>query len=315
MLFGFGRFSMGATSEERILITGAGGMLGASVRDAALSVYGRDVVASDIDLNEPWLSYFDVRDITEGERVFKEVQPTIVFHLAALTDLEYCERNNNDAWLTNALGTENVTLLAAKYNALLVYVSTAGIFGGEKEFYADYDTPNPLSYYGKSKYHGELFVEKNSFRYFVFRAGWMMGGGPRKDKKFINKLYKQIKAGNKELFVVDDKLGTPTYTKDFAENMVRVIASGYHGVYNQVCEGSGSRFDVAAELLNVLGLQDDIVLTKVGSDYFKTDYFAPRPASEKLLNHKLTARNMNYMRHWKEALKEYGQVFVDDYHA
>ena len=299
--------------QDRILITGCGGMLGKALYEKATQKYGqKNVLATDIDLNESWLSHLDVRHIKECEQVCESWKPTIIFHLAALTDLEYCEKNIENAWATNALGTENIALLARKHNALMIYISTAGIFGGEKDEYSDFDTPNPLSYYAKSKYHGEQFVERYLSSYYIFRAGWMMGGGITKDKKFINKIYKQIKAGTKELFVVDDKLGTPTYTHDFAASILKVIDSGYYGLYNQVCEGSCSRYDVALLLVKLLGLEDSVKVTQVSSDYFKEEYFAPRPASEKLINVKLSMRGINYMRDWKVCLTEYAQEFKKD---
>lgn len=302
--------------KECVLITGCGGMLGKAVYEKATKKYGVDNVhATDIDINEKWLSMLDVRDIKAYEKAFIDLKPSIVIHLAALTDLEYCEKNLNEAWTTNALGPENATILCRKYNCLLVYISTAGIFGGEKDEYADFDTPNPLSYYAKSKYHGEQFIEKHLYKYFIFRAGWMMGGGLSKDKKFINKIYKQIKSGSKELFVVDDKLGTPTYTMDFASSLLKVIDSGYYGLYNQVCEGSCSRLDVAEEFVKLLDLKDKIKVTRVSSDYFKEEYFAPRPASEKLFNLKLTTRGINYMRDWRICLAEYSEEFKKDFYG
>ena len=305
---------MHTTANERVLITGGGGMLGASVY-AACKLRFQHVLATDIDLNEPWLEPLDVRDIAQCQRVFEEFRPTLVLHLAALTDLEYCERNAEHAWLTNALGAENVAMLARRADATLVYISTAGIFGGEQEEFNDFDRPNPLSIYAKSKYHGEQFVERHVPKYFVFRAGWMMGGGLAKDKKFINKIYKQLKAGQTELFVVDDKLGTHTYTKDFAESILKVVESGYYGLYNQVCGGSCSRLDVAREFLHLLGLPEHVRLTPVTSYYFKHEYFAQRPYSEKLVNMKLNARGINFMRDWKVCLAEYSQTFREDYHG
>jgi dTDP-4-dehydrorhamnose reductase len=302
--------------QEHVLITGCGGMLGKAMYAKTVEKYGESFVrATDIDLNEPWLSKLDVRDIREYEEAVREWKPSIIIHLAALTDLEYCEKNSNDAWATNALGAENAAILAHKYNVLLVYISTAGIFDGGKDEYTDFDTPNPLGYYAKSKCHGEKFVEQHLSKYYIFRAGWMMGGGLKKDKKFINKIYKQIKSGSKELFVVDDKLGTPTYTVDFASAIMKVIDSDYYGLYNQVCEGSCSRFDVAEEFIKQLELTDKIKVTKVSSDYWKEEYFAPRPASEKLINVKLTMRGINYMRDWRVCLAEYAQEFKKDFYG
>jgi dTDP-4-dehydrorhamnose reductase len=119
----------------------------------------------------------------------------------------------------------------------VVYISTAGIFDGKQEYYNDSDQPNPLSIYGKSKYYGELYTLRNVRKRYIFRAGLMLGGCIKKDKKFINKIFKQIKEGMKELYVVDDKLGTPTYTKSFAEGVFQIVQTEQYGLYNQVCNG------------------------------------------------------------------------------
>ena len=111
---------------------------------------------------------------------------------------------------------------------------------------------------------------------------------------------------------MDDKLGTPTYTHSFANGIFEITKTGLFGLYNQVCNGDCSRYDVAVEFVKLLGLEDKIKVTKVDSDYFKTEYFAPRPYSEKLVNMKLNARNINYMPDWKEALKEYTEVFKQE---
>jgi len=291
------------TKNSKILITGCGGMLG----EAVYSVFSDVCVvkATDIDVNEKWLSYLDVRDCQALEKEILEFQPTAIFHLAALTDLEYCENNSQESYKTNAMGTENIVSLCKKNNLLAVYISTAGIYDGNQDVYDDYDQPNPLSYYGKSKYAGEIAFKQDLDNYFVFRAGWMMGGGPKKDKKFVKKIIDQINSGKKELFVVRDKVGTPTYTHDFAKNMLDVINSNYFGLYNMVCGGEGSRFDVAEEMLNILGLEKKIKLTEVDSDFYKKEYFAPRPYSEKLINLKLDLRKLNKMRDWRVCLKEY----------
>jgi dTDP-4-dehydrorhamnose reductase len=300
--------------KDRVLVLGAGGMLGGAVFKEVSERYS-DVIATDIDLNEPWLSRLDVRDILALEEAFRSFEPTIVFNLAALTDLEYCERNSDDSWATNALGAENVALLAESYGATLVHIGTAGMFGDGQEEFNDFDIPAPASKYAKSKYYGELTVERHVSRYFIFRAGWMMGGGVRKDKKFINKIYKQIKSGAKELYVVADKVGTPTYTVDFAHGMLKVLDSGYYGLYNQVCGGGGSRLDVAREFVRLLGLEESVKVTEVSSSHFKDEYFAPRPKSEKLVNLKLNLRGMNYMRDWKAALADYAVEFANDYNG
>ncbi|MBU0768055.1 MAG: NAD(P)-dependent oxidoreductase [Proteobacteria bacterium] len=296
--------------KTTVLITGCGGMLGEAVYDKFAKEY--TVLATDIDLNEPWLKYLDVRDLNGIQKIAREFKPDLIINLAALTDLEFCETHPDVAWATNASGQENICAVARDLDCAVVYISTAGIFDGEKEFYDDFDVPNPISVYAKSKYHGEVITPKLIERHFIFRAGWMMGGGPKKDKKFINKIFKQIKSGKKELFVIEDKLGTPTYTLDFAGQMLKVVESGLCGLYNMVCTGEASRYDVAQEFLRYLHLEDKIKLTIVSSEYFNKEYFAPRPASEKLIDAKLIKNGLMIMRDWKECLAEYSKVFLQE---
>jgi len=298
---------MQVDGTTRIYVAGCGGMLGDAVRAHFAAI--AQVRASDVAVNEPWLEYGDVRDYAAMERHVAETRPHVIINLAAMTDLEECEREVDRAWATNALGAENLGLLAVKHDAVYVYISTAGVFGGEKDVYTDFDTPTPLSHYAKSKYYGECYVRQSVPKHFVVRAGWMMGGGPRKDKKFINKIYQQLAAGRRTLHVVDDKLGTPTYTVDFARGLHRLLESELYGLYHQVCTGGGSRYDVAVELVRLLGMDDRVTIEKVPSDYFTREYFAVRPASEQLVNAKLNARNLNVMRDWRLCLAEYVRAF------
>ena len=297
-------------STTKVYIAGCGGMLGEAVYNTFSEV--SQVKATDIDVNEEWIEYADVRDMDSIRRSIVEYSPDILINLAAITDMEECETNQKDAWLTNSLGAENLAIIANQLDIPLVYISTAGIFGGEKEDYNDFDQPNPLSIYAKSKYAGEIFVREHVRKYYVVRAGWMMGGGPNKDKKFINKIYMQIKNGGKILRVVDDKLGTPTYTYDFAKGLIRIIQSDMYGIYNQVCGGASSRYEVAQEFVNLIGLSDIVKVVRVKSDYFRKEYFAPRPSSEMLENMKLDARNMNVMRDWRISLNEYAFQFSEN---
>lgn len=282
-------------------------MLGEAFYNLFKSKY--ELKCSDIDVNENWLSYLDFRDFNNYEKDVEEFMPDYLFHLGAHTDLEYCELNPDETYLTNTLSVENAVYIANKLNIPLLYISTAGIFDGNKEFYDDWDIPNPLGVYARSKLMAEKFVIENAERYLVCRAGWMMGGGPQKDKKFINKIMKQIAIGKKELFVVNDKDGTPTYTHDFAKNVDLLLEKEYWGLYNMVCGGLTSRFEVAHEMLKILGLQDEILLTSVNSDFFKDVYFAARPESERLINKKLDLRGLNIMRNWKITLKEYLETY------
>lgn len=294
--------------KKKIYIAGCGGMLG----EAFYTQFKDDYMlkCTDKDVNESWLSFLDFRDLDAYRKDVIDFSPDYLFHLGAYTDLEYCERNENDTYLTNTIAVENAVYISNELDIPLLYISTAGIFDGKKELYDDWDQPNPLGVYARSKYMGEKFVIENSRRFLVCRAGWMMGAGPKKDKKFIQKLMAQLKDGKKELYIVNDKDGTPTYTQDFAKNVKALLEKEYWGLYNMVCGGQTSRLEVAQELLKLLDKEHEIKINIVTSDYFKDIYFAERPPSERLINRKLDIRNINLMRDWKIALREY----LDNYY-
>lgn len=288
---------------KKIYIAGSGGMLG----DAFYNTFKDSHIlkCTDIDLNAAWLSHCDIRDFESYRKDVQSFKPDYLFHLGALTDLEYCEQHVDESYVTNTLAVEHAVHIANELDIPMLYISTAGIFDGEQETYDDWDTPNPLGHYARSKYLGEVYVEKHAKKYFVCRAGWMMGGGPEKDKKFINKLMKQIQSGSKILNIVNDKFGTPTYTYDFAKTVKGLIETTFHGIYNTVCQGLTDRVEVATELVNILGLEKSVSIKEVDSSYFKSTYFAPRPNSERLINKKLALRNLDKMGDWKLALKTY----------
>lgn len=298
-------------TNQKIFIAGCGGMLGEAFYKQFKSEY--ELKCTDIDLNEEWLSYLDFRDYDAYRKEILNFKPDYLFHLGAFTDLEYCEKNIDETYRTNTLSVENACYIANELDIPLLYISTAGIFDGNKNFYDDWDIPNPLGHYARSKYAGELFVRENVRKHLICRAGWMMGSGPKKDKKFIQKLMKQIKEGKKELFIVNDKDGTPTYTHDFARNVKLLIQEKYWGLYNMVCGGQTSRKEVAEELLRLLSKDKEIKITEVTSDFFKKEYFAQRPPCERLVNKKLDLRGLNIMRDWKVALKEYLADYYKDY--
>ena len=292
--------------SDRVVVTGCGGMLGEAVYDVFKDVCNARF--SDIDLNVPWLERLDVRVSKDVAAYLTEVKPNYIVHLAALTDMEYCELHPEDAYATNTGGVQNIVEYARNHNIPLVYISTAGIFDGEKDEYTESDTPNPLSVYGKSKYGGEL-VAKTLPKSIVIRAGWMMGGGPKKDKKFINKIIKQLRAGSKELAVVNDKFGTPCHTYDLAQSIKYLLDHDAYGLYHGACDGGGSRVDVARYLLESLELADQVKVKEVDSNFFSENYFAPRPHSEKLINIELKKIATHLTRDWKICLSEYIERF------
>lgn len=291
----------------RVLITGSAGMLGSAVYPAFVNA-GHDVHATDLAPRPAGglpMTALDVRDAVAVSDAVVRLQPDLVLHLAAETDLEICEGAPDDAYRTNTIGTQNVALAARVIGARLVYISTAGVFDGTKidGAYTEFDKPNPINVYGASKYYGERLVEQIADRWFIVRAGWMIGGGDR-DHKFVAKILDQLRAGKSTLRAVTDRLGTPTYTRDFAANLLALIPTDAFGLYHMACRGDGSRFEVAVELLRLLG-RTDVSVIGVGSDAFLDTYPAPRPRSEMMRNLMLDLRGLNQMRPWEVALADY----------
>ena len=128
--------------------------------EAFYSVFEKDyeLKCTDIDVNEKWLSSLDFRDYDSYKKDVQKFQPDYLIHLGAHTDLEYCETSHNDAYITNTLAVENAVYIANELDIPIVYISTAGIFDGKKDTYDDWDQPNPLGHYARSKYAGKIFV-------------------------------------------------------------------------------------------------------------------------------------------------------------
>jgi dTDP-4-dehydrorhamnose reductase len=257
----------------------------------------------------PNVEHVDVRDKDAVFRIVRETSPDVVYHLAAETDLEYCETNTDNAYRTNVVGTQNVVLAAREANAVIVYVSTAGVFDGTKKTpYTEFDQPNPINVYGSSKYQGELIVRSLTPCHFIVRAGWMIGGGPRTDHKFVSKIIDQIRDGRKEIACVTDKSGTPTYAPFFSDILYQLVSTGDFGLYHLVCKGITTRLGVAKEIVGILGL-DNISLKPVDSTYFAKEFPTPRPPSEALVNYMLKLKGMDSIRTWQEGLKEYLKAY------
>ncbi|MDB9705242.1 sugar nucleotide-binding protein [Gammaproteobacteria bacterium] len=288
---------------KKIFMSGCGGMLGEAFYEVFKTSY--QLKCTDIDLNEEWLSYLDFRNLDAYFSSVQKFMPDYLFHIGAHTDLEYCETNINDAYLTNTTSVENAVFVANSLDIPLLYISTAGIFDGKQDIYDDWALPNPICHYARSKYAGEQFVLQHAKFPIVLRAGWMMGGGPKKDKKFVSKILNQIKLGKKTLHIVNDKLGTPTYTYDFANNAKIIIENKLWGLYNLVCQGVTGRLEVAKRILSVCDLETKIEIIEVNSEHFTEDYFVARPNSERLINKKLQLRGLDQMRDWKICLDEY----------
>ncbi len=278
----------------KLLVTGAGGMLGLDLC-RQLAEDGHTVLAAT-------RARLDVRDWEQVQRVFAEFQPERVYHLAGLTDVDRCEREPEAALHTNALGTQHVALACQAAGAPLVYVSTIAVFDGHKaEAYTEFDAPNPQSWYARSKYQGEAAVREHAPQHFIVRAGWMFGGGSE-DKKFVARIL-HLAQTQRSLPVVDDKFGSPTYTRDLARALSQLSETGLYGLYHLVNTGApASRFEIAQHILREAGITG-CELIPVSSAEFPLP--APRPRMEAGRNLRAELLGWDWMRPWPSALAEY----------
>jgi dTDP-4-dehydrorhamnose reductase len=292
---------------QRVLITGCGGMLGNAIYPH-FKARCEAVLACDIEIRPDergWLTYLDARDDAAMASAFKDFRPDLVLHLAAWTNIEQCEEKPADARETNTGATAIAARLAKVHDATLVYVSTGGVFDGQKDgYYTEDDVPRPLMIYGATKLDGEREVRNSGCRSFVVRPGWMVGGGPANDHKFVSYILRQLEEGQREIHAVNDRYGTPTYTHDFAKNLFVLLRSESFGTYHMTCKGPGTRFDVAKEIVHICG-RSDVIVNPVDSSWFEKRFWAPRPVNEMLRNKALERLRINLMRDWRVALRDY----------
>lgn len=208
----------------------------------------------------------------------KDIKPEIVLHLAAQTDVDLCEREPAKAAIANVLATKEIAIATAAIGGWLGYVSTGNVFGAEgKSIYNEIDLPNPVNYYGRSKLWGEHVITQHiPGNNLVVRAGWMIGGGPNKDHKFVGKIITQIRNKATELKAVDDRFGTITVAKDLANFLVSSAETRSTGLFHFASIGTVTRFEIAYEIAKQLRYAGAV--TGVKSSLFPLS--APRPQSE-----------------------------------
>ena len=291
----------------RILVTGIEGMVGSEMWSELVS-RGHEVIPTDLKPTSPDTLKLDVRDRPTVEKMLKEMSPNLVIHLAAETDVDRCEQEPEYAYSTNSVGTENVASQCQIYGVRLVYVSTAGVFDGEKPTpYIEGDMPNPVNVYGRSKLSGEYAVRHYVSAHQIVRAGWMFGGYSR-DKKFVGKILRLLER-QRTISVVTDKFGSPTFSEDLSRGIATLIDKEHFGVFHMTNCGVCSRYDVALKLVDILG-RKDVTLLPITSDKFPLP--APRARSEAMDNRRLLSLGLDLMRGWEEALEIYVRKIIGE---
>jgi dTDP-4-dehydrorhamnose reductase len=281
----------------RILITGARGMLGSDLSRIFGSKEKHQVVETDITES----SETSQLDITHGEKVhdfIARAESEVVINTAGYTDVDGCEKNIELAFSVNAEGVKNLALACQKSGAFLVHLSTDYVFDGSKGTpYCEDDLPNPLSIYGRSKLQGEIYLRQILGHYLLIRTQWLYG---KKGKNFVETILNQAQS-KKELRVVNDQWGSPTFTKDLSQSVKELIERGAGGIYHIVNEGYCSWFEFAQKILELSG--NKAALTPISSTELSRP--APRPSFSVLGTEKLRNDEGIALPAWQEALKEY----------
>lgn len=274
----------------KALITGAGGMLGRALLPA-LDRAGwtvRGLAHADADVTK----------LAVLEKAATDFRPDWIFHLAAFTKVDDCEREADRAFLVNGLGARNAALAAASVGASLVHISTDYVFDGSKIGpYREYDDPAPQSVYGQSKLAGERAVREVLPRHQIVRTSWLYGaGGPN----FVETILKKAGAGEK-LAIVTDQRGAPTWTEDLADGLVRLVTTGQYGTYHITNDGFCTWHEFAVYFLAEAGIAADVATT----DSLRFARPARRPANSVLSNLLFQEVTGHRLPDWQDAVRRY----------
>lgn len=277
----------------KILITGAKGQLGT---DLTKELNGRNIEVIGLDVAE-----MDITDEAQVEKVLgaylNKGDIDAVIHCAAHTAVDKAEDEEELVRKINALGTKYIADQCKKYDVKLMYISTDYVFDGEgEEPWKPYDKRKPLNIYGLTKYEGELFVEELE-KMFIVRISWVFGLNGNNFIKTMLKLGKE----REELNVVNDQIGSPTYTPHLSVLLSDMIVTDKYGIYHATNEGICSWYDFAEEIFRQAGMS--VKLNPVSSDEFKVK--AKRPHNSRMDKSALTKNGFNLMPTWQEALGQY----------
>lgn len=258
-------------------------------------------------------------DITSAREIiplFNRLSPEVIIHTAAFTDVDGCEGDPEKAEQVNVEGSKNIALAAKETGAAVLYLSTDFIFDGKSSRpYVEEDPPRPLSVYGRTKLKGEEFIRSLVSRHVIIRTSWLFGAGGR---NFVDTIISRAKAGE-ELRVVDDQIGSPTYTADLARAIRKLIEKiriqnlelrtetpeeeGFYGIYHVANQGSCSWYELAQKILDYAGIE--VAIQPTTSEQLGRPARRPKVS---ILNCGRFRRVFGYsLRPWPEALREYLQ--------
>lgn len=283
----------------KVLVTGVKGQLGYDVINE-LTKRGHTTVGVDVE-------EMDITDSTAVDSVIKSTSPDAVIHCAAWTAVDLAEDEDKleKVRLINAGGTENIARVCKELDCKMIYISTDYVFDGTgtRPWEPD-DERNPLNVYGQTKYEGELAVEKYLSKYYIVRIAWVFGVN---GKNFIKTMLNLGKTHDK-LTVVNDQIGTPTYTYDLARLLVDMAETDKYGRYHVTNEGGYiSWYDFTCEIMRQAKqynpAYENVTVLPVDSSSYPSK--AKRPSNSRMDKSKLTANGFTPLPTWQDALARY----------
>ncbi|MCI9211440.1 MAG: dTDP-4-dehydrorhamnose reductase [Ruminococcus sp.] len=277
----------------RILVTGVKGQLGYDVVNE-LKKRGHTPIGVDVE-------EMDITDASAVEKEIKKEPLDAVIHCAAYTAVDAAEDNRELCMRVNAEGTRNIARVCRELDLKMVYISTDYVFDGEGERPWEPDDPRePLNVYGESKYQGELAVEEYLEKYFTVRIAWVFGVN---GKNFIRTMLR-LAESQKEINVVNDQIGSPTYTYDLAVLLADMVETEKYGRYHATNEGLCTWYEFAKEIFRQAGA--DVKVNPVSSDEFPAK--AKRPHNSRMDKSKLVQNGFRPLPTWQDALKRYLEI-------
>lgn len=276
----------------KVLIIGAEGMLGHDLED---------ILGKENEISTTTIYTLDITDIDKTIKTVKKIDPDVLVHAAAFTDVDGSESNPDLAYKVNVLGTRNVAVACREANSALVYICTDYVFDGTKGSpYYEYDKTNPLGVYGKTKHLGEVYIRDILNKFYIVRTSWLYGShGPN----FVKTMLELAKT-NDSISVVDDQIGSPTYTVDLATAISKLIKKPAYGIYHITNSDSCSWYQYAKEIFEIAGIE--IEVKPVSTEEFPRP--APRPKYSVLRNYNWEMEGFDKIRSYKEALMEYMKI-------
>lgn len=259
---------MAKKKNKNIIITGGSGMLADYFR-----IFGKKnrylfLDHKTLDVSS-WKSVKDLRN-----REF-----SAVIHLASKTDVDWCEKNQKEAYGINTLSVKYLAEICAKKKVPLIYTSTSAVFNGKSEIpYTEFDKTSPANYYAFTKLEGEKFLKENHDDYAIVRLGWLIGT----KKKFLYYMLKQIYEGKKEIYAINDIHGTITYAYGGVRFIEQLLENREQGLFHLASKGSCSRYQITKNLVKLLGKRVRVIPVK--NAFFARDFPAPRPKNESIIS-------------------------------